>query len=58
MVAMIGTGILTQSLEFKPGFGAKQLSWILHTAVVGAVIAPVCLMGGPLLTRAAWYVRK
>lgn len=53
MIAMIGTGMLTQSIEYKPGFGPKQLSWLLHTAVVGAVIAPICLVGGPILTRAA-----
>jgi len=23
--------------------------------VLGAVIAPICLLGGPILTRAAWY---
>merc|ERR1712156_554828 len=22
---------------------------------VGAVVAPICLLGGPILTRAAWY---
>lgn len=53
MVAMVGTGMLTQSLEYKPGIGPKQLSWILHTAVIGGVLAPFCLLGGPILTRAA-----
>ena len=23
--------------------------------ILGAVIAPICLLGGPILTRAAWY---
>merc|ERR1712108_96930 len=38
-----------------PGVGAKQAAWLAHCAVVGAVIAPICLLGGPILTRAAWY---
>merc|ERR1711953_714957 len=37
------------------GLGKKQLAWALHCAVMGAVVAPICLLGGPLLTRAAWY---
>jgi hypothetical protein len=23
--------------------------------ILGAVIAPICILGGPILTRAAWY---
>lgn len=45
MAAMIGTGVLCQSMEYKEGFGAKQLAWLLHTGTVGAVIAPICLLG-------------
>lgn len=55
MAAMMGTGILAQSIEYQPGFGAKQIAWMLHSATVGAVIAPICLVGGPILTRAALY---
>lgn len=54
IAAMMATGTLAQSLPYQPGFGAKQLAWMLHAGVVGAVIAPICLLGGPLLTRAAW----
>lgn len=50
---MMGSGILAQSIEYSPGFGPKQMAWILHSAVMGAVIAPVCLVGGPILLRAA-----
>lgn len=53
--AMIGTSMLCRSIEYKPGFGPKQLSWMLHAAVVGAVIAPLTVLGGPLLIRAATY---
>jgi len=27
----------------------------VHCAILGAVIAPICFMGGPILTRAALY---
>lgn len=53
--AMVGTSMLCQSIPYTENFGAKQLAWILHSATVGAVIAPLCVLGGPLLTRAAMY---
>ncbi|CAK8687081.1 growth hormone-inducible transmembrane protein-like [Clavelina lepadiformis] len=53
--AMIGTSIICRSVEYKPGFGKKQLAWLAHTAVIGAVVAPLTVLGGPLLVRAAWY---
>lgn len=46
---------MTQSIQYKEGVGPKQLSWLLHCAVLGGVIAPLCFLGGPLLTRAAVY---
>ena len=55
MGAMIGTGIIAQSIPYKEGFGTKQMAWALHCGVVGAVIAPLCLLGGPLMLRAASY---
>lgn len=55
MGAMIGTGILCQSIPYTSGLGIKQVAWVLHTATMGAVLAPLCFMGGPLLMRAAWY---
>jgi len=53
--AMIGTSMICRGIEYKPGFGAKQMAWLLHTGVVGAVIAPLTILGGPLMVRAAWY---
>lgn len=50
---MIGSGMVVRSMEYKPGFGAKQLAWMVHTGIMGAVIAPMCFLGGPILTRAA-----
>lgn len=55
VAAMIGSGMLVRSIPYKEGLGAKQAAWILHSAVVGAVVAPLCFLGGPLLMRAAMY---
>uniref|UniRef100_A0A146KQJ1 Growth hormone-inducible transmembrane protein n=2 Tax=Lygus hesperus TaxID=30085 RepID=A0A146KQJ1_LYGHE len=55
MAALVGTGMLCRSIKYEPGFGTKQLAWLLHSATLGAVIAPICFLGGPLLIRAAWY---
>lgn len=53
--AMIGSSILVRSIPYQPGVGAKQFAWMLHSGIVGAVIAPICLLGGPVVVRAAWY---
>lgn len=55
LAAMIGTGMMCQAIPYKEGFGVKQLAWLLHSAVVGAVIAPITLLGGPIMIRAACY---
>ncbi|XP_013133507.1 PREDICTED: growth hormone-inducible transmembrane protein-like [Papilio polytes] len=52
---MIGSGMVVRGMEYRPGFGPKQLAWIVHTGIMGAVIAPMCFLGGPILTRAAMY---
>ena len=51
IAAMIGSGMLVRSIPYTEGFGKKQLAWIGHCAILGAVIAPVCLLGGPIITR-------
>jgi len=62
IAAMIGSSMVARSIPYTPGVGSKQLAWLAHCAVVGAVIAPICLstvavcapsdkflyMGGPL----------
>ncbi|XP_076298882.1 growth hormone-inducible transmembrane protein [Lasioglossum baleicum] len=55
MVAMIGSGMVVHSIPYQEGFGAKQMAWLAHTGIVGAVLAPLYLFGGPLVLRAAWY---
>jgi len=52
--AMIGSGVVVRSLPYQEGFGKKQLAWLVHAGIVGAVIAPITLLGGPLMVRAAW----
>lgn len=47
--------MVAQSIEYKPGLGAKQAAWMLHAGVMGAMLAPLCFAGGPILIRAAWY---
>lgn len=43
------------SVSLFTGFGAKQMAWLLHAGVMGAMVAPLCFLGGPILVRAAWY---
>ncbi len=51
----MGTGSLVRGIDYRGGFGAKQMAWMLHCGVMGAVLAPMCMLGGPVLIRAAWY---
>lgn len=55
VAAMIGTSVLVMSLPYKEGFGAKQMAWMLHAGTVGAILAPISFLGGPLILRAACY---
>ncbi|KAK2488483.1 hypothetical protein MC885_014151 [Smutsia gigantea] len=54
-VAMIGAGMLVQSIPYDQSPGPKHLAWLLHSGVMGAVVAPLTVLGGPLFIRAAWY---
>ncbi|XP_005992484.1 growth hormone-inducible transmembrane protein [Latimeria chalumnae] len=51
---MIGAGMLVRTIPYEQ-IGSKHLAWMLHAGVMGAVVAPLTLLGGPLLIRAAWY---
>ncbi|XP_062989211.1 growth hormone-inducible transmembrane protein [Elgaria multicarinata webbii] len=53
--AMIGAGMLVRSIDYEYSPVPKHLAWMLHAGVMGAVVAPLTLLGGPLLIRAAWY---
>uniref|UniRef100_A0A1I7UFL2 Growth hormone-inducible transmembrane protein n=1 Tax=Caenorhabditis tropicalis TaxID=1561998 RepID=A0A1I7UFL2_9PELO len=54
MAVMIATGMLARTIDYDNTL-VKHLAWALHCGVMGAVLAPLCFMGGPVLTRAAWY---
>lgn len=54
LAAIIGTGIVVQSIDYTNSPGAKHLAWAAHCAVLGAVLAPLCFLGGPVLMKAAW----
>ncbi|KAF7705694.1 growth hormone-inducible transmembrane protein [Silurus meridionalis] len=53
--AMIGAGMLVRSISYEHSPIPKHLAWMLHAGVMGAVVAPLTLLGGPLMIRAAWY---
>ncbi|KAL1234876.1 Growth hormone-inducible transmembrane protein [Trichinella pseudospiralis] len=56
MAALIGTGTLCQSIAYDSAkLDAKHIAWALHCGTLGAVIAPLSFLGGPLLIRAACY---
>lgn len=52
---MMGSGMVARSIPYEKGVGMKQLAWASHCAIVGAVLAPMCFIGGPIMMRAAWY---
>ncbi|XP_036387662.1 growth hormone-inducible transmembrane protein [Megalops cyprinoides] len=53
--AMIGAGMLVRSISYEHSPVPKHLAWMFHAGVMGAVVAPLTLLGGPLVMRAAWY---
>jgi hypothetical protein len=55
LAAIIATGIIVQKIDYTTSPLAKHLAWAAHCSVLGAILAPLCFMGGPALMRAAWY---
>uniref|UniRef100_U3FAU8 Growth hormone-inducible transmembrane protein n=1 Tax=Micrurus fulvius TaxID=8637 RepID=U3FAU8_MICFL len=53
--AMVGALMLVRSIDYEESPLSKHAAWMLHAGVMGAVVAPLTLLGGPLLVRAAWY---
>lgn len=47
--------MICRSMPYTGNFGGKHVAWIIHSGIMGAVVAPLCLMGGPLIMRAALY---
>ena len=45
-----------RTLPYEDGkFNSKHLAWLVHSGLIGAFIAPVTLLGGPIVLKAAWY---
>ncbi|KAL3106839.1 hypothetical protein niasHT_010754 [Heterodera trifolii] len=55
LAAIIGSGIVVQKIDYHGNSAAKHLAWLAHCGILGAVLAPLCFVGGPALMRAAWY---
>lgn len=53
MVALIAVGSAMHSIPYQPGLGPKHAMWLLHSSLVGGIIAPLMMLGGPVLLRAA-----
>lgn len=53
--AIIASGYVAQTLPYEEGLGLKQLAWMGHCVIMGAAIAPICFLGGPVMIRAAMY---
>jgi len=43
---------MDRNSTYYPGFGFKQIAWIVHTSSMGLAIAPICLIGGPVIIKA------
>lgn len=52
---MIGTQMLVRSIPYEPGLNMKHMAWALHAGILGAFVAPLTVLGGAILIRAAWY---
>lgn len=53
MIALVAVGAAMHSIPYQPGFGPKHGMWLLHSSLVGGIIAPLMMLGGPILLRAA-----
>merc|ERR1719498_1288206 len=52
IVGVLGTSMVMQSTPLEKPL-LKHASWVLLNACVGATLSPLCILGGPLLARAA-----
>ncbi|KAF8570450.1 hypothetical protein P879_07613 [Paragonimus westermani] len=57
MIASMGAGVVCQMLPYPASgtLGTKHLAWVIFSSSIGAMLMPVCLLGGPLIARAALY---
>uniref|UniRef100_A0AC35UD90 Growth hormone-inducible transmembrane protein n=1 Tax=Rhabditophanes sp. KR3021 TaxID=114890 RepID=A0AC35UD90_9BILA len=55
MGAVIGSSMLCQGIDYHESKVAKHMAWMLHCGVMGALLCPLVLAGGPVLMRASLY---
>ncbi|BHF82324.1 hypothetical protein SprV_0802546100 [Sparganum proliferum] len=58
LAVSIGAGVVCQMVPYPENggkFNTKHLAWLAYAASLGGVLAPICFIGGPILTRAAIY---
>lgn len=41
LALMMGSGMIARSIPYEPGFGAKQLAWAAHCAVMVCLTEPL-----------------
>ncbi|KAG9508740.1 Growth hormone-inducible transmembrane protein, partial [Fragariocoptes setiger] len=54
-VALIASSYLVQSMPYDSAIGPKHAAWVAHCALLGFILAPMSIVGGPVLIRAASY---
>lgn len=55
LAALVASSMVVQSIPYEPGLGVKQLAWAGHCSLLGMILAPLSMFGGPALIRAATY---
>lgn len=55
MAAVIGSGVVMRAIPYTDGVGLKHGAWLLHCSTLGFMLAPVCMLGGQVIQRAALY---
>lgn len=55
LAALVASSMVVQSIPYEPGLGIKQLAWVGHCSLLGMILAPLSMFGGPALIRAATY---
>jgi len=55
LVLIIASGAVLRMIDYNNNKVGKHLAWLAHCGILGVVLAPMCMLGGPVLIRAAWY---
>ena len=49
------SGYACHSLPYEKGLSSKKLLWVLHNLLLGSSVAPLSVLGGPVMLHAAFY---